>query len=317
MVEKWEKDEINGEKKLRKMVVWRRPPVWEGGYFPRGELVPLWFLGRAPTSPGTELCASHYILCTMHYVLCIQHYALCTLHYAISALYYALCTMHYICMYYVLCTMDYATYPDKPRPRTHFPTMQRTDMKCYTIFHQTIVMLHKYIVQVLGQGWRRSLLIFYASMFVFFSILALTIVFLYLFLYHMCLPGALYRVVQGLEPGRVLYLYLYLYFTSYWYDAQHCDYRESCRFPSLGRGFVFVFVSKFVFVFHTYFTLRCVYRESCRFSSPGRGCPLLSCRLTLQHRLHHIFHSVLVVKIILMRATYPLMVAANIFAFLK
>ena len=115
----------------------------------------------------------------------------------------------------VLCTMDYATYPDKPRPRTHFPTMQRTDMKCYTIFHQTIVMLHKYIVQVLGQGWRRSLLIFYASMFVFFSILALTIMFLYLLLYHMCLPGALQRVVQGLEPGRVLYLYLYLYFTSY------------------------------------------------------------------------------------------------------
>ena len=125
MRKRWDK----WREKLRKMVVWRRPPVWEGGYFPRGE-VPLWFLGRAPTSPGPELCASHY----MHYALC----TICTMDCALSAFYYVVCTMHYaLCtmhyalhMHYVLCTMHYVTYPDKPRPRTHFPTMQRTDMNC-------------------------------------------------------------------------------------------------------------------------------------------------------------------------------------------
>ena len=136
MVKKWEKYEINGEKKLRKMVVWRRPPVWEGGYFPRGE-VPLWFLGRAPTSPGPELCASHYMhyalctICTMDCALSAFYYVVCTMHYALCTMHYALCTMHYaLHMHYVLCTMHYVTYPDKPRPRTHFPTMQRTDMNC-------------------------------------------------------------------------------------------------------------------------------------------------------------------------------------------
>ena len=176
MVKKWEKYEINGEKKLRKMVVWRRPPVWEGGYFPRGE-VPLWFLGRAPTSPGPELCASHYILCTMHYVLCIQHYALCTLHYA-------------------LCNIPWQAPAQN--------SLSHNATHWYEVLHNLppnlVVMLHKYIessnalTESCSGSWPGQGKIPHCIVCLLFCIcfsLFLHFLFLYLFLYCMYLPGAL------------------------------------------------------------------------------------------------------------------------------
>ena len=145
----------------------------------------------------------HYALCTT-YVQCTYCIALCTMHFALCTMHYALCTVHYICtLHYTLWTMQQGN-PDKPRPRTHFPTMQRTDMKCYTIFHQTIVMLHKYIVQVLGQWSRLEKIPPY--------ILCLHVCIFFLFLHLqlcLCICSCITCAFQVLyrEPGEGLYLY--------------------------------------------------------------------------------------------------------------
>ena len=45
---------------------------------------------------------------------------------------------------------------------------------------------------------------------------------------------------------------IHTYFTRYWYDAQHCVYRESCGFPSLGRGlYLYLYLNLYRVVFLT------------------------------------------------------------------